>query len=205
MAKTMKKLPLAKRSQLNVLGAVNHNGKIYNQAWNVASKAPVFTKKDTKMGDRKIVRTNRCTSSHAWRVLSSGAAAHVAEVAEKEAGLMRLSPELEARSAPGLFSLSKGYVSFLEAFLVAYAVTIISRATALKDAIKKQKKLSFKAVAIAARSVDEQLWSAHGLSPNVFRAPMPASKKKATVSKEAKKAKETRDGGAELASWVEGA
>ena len=184
-----KKALLVKRSQLNVLSAVHNNQKLFNKTWNVSHRAPIFTKKNKKVQTRKCVRTNRCASSHAWKILSSGAAAHVAEVADAEAGALRLFPELEASAAPGLFQLSKGFTNFLEQFLVAYATAVMSRATALKDSVKKQKKLSFKCLSLAARSVDDQLWASHGFSPAIFRPPAPLVKqpKASKASKESAK------------------
>ena len=189
MGKTKKVVPLVKRSQANVLAASRDNQKLTDKVYNIAHRAPPFTKKDKQVRNSKTIRTNRCVTSHAWKILSSAASANVAAVVENEAAQLRMFPELEAPSAPGLMTFSKGFVNFLEQFLVSYTAAVLSRSIALKDAMNKHKKLSYKAVSVAAKTVDSCIWSSHGISPSVYRAPALMTNKKKT----AKKTKQTTE------------
>lgn len=180
-----------RKSVVNVLNTMSTNRERYNMMWNAAAKATFLTKKqgrDKETGKalpkkyntagNLIVKTNRLSRGHSYKILLSGAVAEAARVAKYEAQTMRIEGATEMPACPALPTMSDGAVLNLEHLLTAIAQTYFSRAVALKDAmplsaleVQKgvQKKVTGKIQDEACLAVNDLIFAPTSLEPGRVR------------------------------------
>lgn len=94
------------------------------KTWNLAPKAPMFTRKSNpkkEKGKRVVTRTNRLIGNHAFKILASGAAQHAARVIAHEASVLRIDVGTESTRCPWMTRFSRGACAMLTGFACAYA------------------------------------------------------------------------------------
>lgn len=194
---------LNKRSILSVLGAHHKNNQTFDAVWNFAKKTPMFCKKPRvmkfknrktgKTEDRKIMSTVRISNSHKYSTLVSMAFARQARSVGIMCDVLRSEQELEDPRAPALPRISPGFKLLLDQTLIAFAQNVVEKAKLLQEGMQKQthhKKLTAKAIGVAARAVDRDILGPAGLATGINFVPKMPSKvsKKGKGKKEAKKA-----------------
>jgi len=194
---------LNKRSILNVLGAHHKNNKTFDNVWNLAPKAPMFCKKPRvvkyknrrtgKTEDRKIASTIRISSSHKYSTLVSAAFARHARSVGIMCDALRSEHDLEDPRAPALPRISPGFKLLLDQTMIAFVQNTIEKAKLLQEGMARQtkhRKITAKAVGVAARAVDRDILGPAGLATGITFVPKMPSKvsKKGKGKKEAKKA-----------------
>jgi hypothetical protein len=186
----MPKYSSSRQSAYNLIKSAKEIKGLMRKTWDNASKCPMFVKKtkDPGIGKKKIVRTNRLISNHAYKVAASGAAAYVQSVLNSDAQSYRLTiPNDEAKRYPSLPSLSKGAINMIEGFLCAYAQEATSNASEIRKALESSQRLNAKLVALGFDAADAAIFGATTLVPRaVYVSPM-----KKRVVKDADK---SRDG-----------
>ena len=188
-----KKTRLNRRSILNIIGTVKRSYAKFDSLWNIAHRAPVFCKKprlvkvrDRKTGkivDRKVMNAIRILSSHKYATFGSNALAQktfqIADLAQRLRTLS--SGTLENARAPALLRVSNSFKSLVDQATVAYIMNVLSRAKCYQEGMKKHKKLTFRCVDIAAKSMDNDLFVTSGLHPHVGILQKPKSAAKSRV------------------------
>ena len=112
-----------------------------NKTWNLAPKAPMFTRKSkTVAGKKKVVRTKRLIGGHAYKICASGAAGWVNAVMQREASAFRTSIQFESKRVPWLPSISKGAIALIEQFLCAYAQQATRHAVSVRVGLGRTNK-----------------------------------------------------------------
>ena len=193
---------LNKRSVLNILSAHHKNNRVFDSVWNLAHKAPIFckkprlvkytNKKTKKTEDRKIMSAIRITSSHKYSTLASASFARHARSVGVMCDALRADHELEDSRAPALPRISPGFKMLLDQAMIAYTQNVISRAKLLQEGMQRQtkhKKITFRAVDVAAKAVDRDILGPAGLATGIDLVPKPSSKisaKKGASKKSAK-------------------
>jgi hypothetical protein len=118
----MPKISAHRQSATAVVKAAKTLKTQCNKTWNLAPKAPMFTRKSkTASGKKKVVRTKRLIGGHAYKICASGAAGWVNSVMQREANAFRTSIRSESKRVPWLPSVGKGAIALIEQFLCAYA------------------------------------------------------------------------------------
>lgn len=194
--KATSKTPALRRSMMNALNTSFQNKKAMERMWFTAPSCPVYLKKIVKKPDaakekgkkRKKYRMNRVLSSHTIKSLSSGAAAHAASMAATQANGLRCDVNVENQKYPLLPSVGKSAAMLFEQAIVAYCQDAFLNAVELKDAIKKHKKVTVKAMQAGVDALNERINDATCMMPTSCiprLAPMPkAAKKKPSTSSE---------------------
>ena len=112
-----------------------------NQTWNLAPKAPMYTRKSkTVAGKKKTVRTNRLIGGHAYKICASGAAGWVNSIMQREANSFRAAIGTESKRVPWLPSISKGAIAIIEQFLCAYAQEATRHAVTVRQGLGRVGK-----------------------------------------------------------------
>lgn len=112
-----------------------------NKTWNLAPKAPMFTRKSkTVAGKKKVVRTKRLIGGHAYKICASGAAGWVNSVMQREASAFRTSIGAESKRVPWLPSVGRGAIALIEQFLCAYAQEATRHAVTVRQGLGRTDK-----------------------------------------------------------------
>lgn len=123
-----------------------------NKTWNLAPKAPMFTRKSkTVAGKKKVVRTKRLIGGHAYNICASGAAGWVNAVMQREANAFRTSIQFESKRVPWLPSISKGAIALIEQFLCAYAQQATRHAVSVRVGLGRKIKATGKWIPMCTR------------------------------------------------------
>lgn len=160
-----------------------------NKTWNVANKAPMYTRvaksKDGKKAGKKIVRTKRLINNHAYKIAASGAAAYVSSVLKREGDIFRVATNPESKRCPWLPSVSKGAIAVLEAFLCAYSQEATRNAVSVRKGIMGSKRLNGKLMKLGYDRADEAIFGASMPAPRSVLITKPDKKiKKGDEKKE---------------------
>jgi hypothetical protein len=136
--------PTAHRlSAMAVINASKTLRKATNQTWNLAPKAPMFTRKSKSVaGKKKVVRTKRLIGGHAYKIVASGAAGYAQAVLKREAAAFRQTIGEESKRVPWLPSIGKGAIAVLEQFLCAYAQEATRHAVSVRVGLGHTDKKS---------------------------------------------------------------
>ena len=197
----MTKLSAHRQSSANVMKAAKMLKNQCNKTWNLAPKAPMFTRKSKSIaGKKKVVRTKRLIGGHAYKICASGAAGWVHAIMQREAHEFRTSIGTESKRAPWLPSISKGAIALIEQFLCAYAQEATRHAVSVRQGLGRMKdgrhvdmftRLNGKLMKIGYDAADAAIF---GSSMPVPRTTVVCKPMKAKVSKKDGKAKEMEDG-----------
>lgn len=123
-----------------------------NKVWNLAPKAPMFTRKSkTASGKKKVVRTKRLIGGHAYKIVASGAAGWVNSVMQREANAFRTSIGTESKRVPWLPSVGKGAIALIEQFLCAYAQEATRHAVSVRQGLGRVDKKTQKHFPLCTR------------------------------------------------------
>lgn len=173
-----------KKSVMNTLGADHDNRKTFDAIWNLAHKAPYLCKKPRiqkfrnketgAVAERKVMPTVRILNAHKHKTLVSAAFAAQTQDIGTMSERLRSTPELEDMRAPALPRISHGFCMLLEQGMVAYTQQVISRAKMLQEGMHKQtkhKKITFRAVDVAAKAVTRDLFAQSGLATHLLVVP----------------------------------
>ena len=132
----MPKLTADRQSAASLLRAAKDIKKATNATWNLAPKAPMFTRKTkTQSGKKKVVRTKRVIGTHAFRIAASGAASYASAVLQRESNALRVPMSDVSKRCPWLPSVTKGAIAVLESFLTAYAQEATRHAVSIKTGL----------------------------------------------------------------------
>jgi len=159
-----------------------------NKTWNLAPKAPMFTRKSKNdKGKKKVVRTKRLIGGHSWKILASGAAAYANAVLQREAAALRVQIGTESKRVPWLPSVSKGAIALCEQFMCAYAQEATRNAVDVRVGLGKVnksgehidyfKRLNGKCMKIGYDQADECVFGASMLAPRTMVICKPEKKK----------------------------
>ena len=177
----MKKPSSYSVSSLNLRADATSQRRAINKLFQAASKkAPMFQKKSSS----GKIYAYHVASSHAFKTLSSLAAATIAEQLEADSNFLRQTPRGELSRAPAMASMPAGSILVLEQVLTAFAQTAFLRAERLRKAARKTEKVSHTNVALAAKCLASEVNAVEGVA--VVRDPpklkyRPAPKKEAKV------------------------
>ena len=171
--------------------------KATNQTWNLAPKAPMFTRKSKSVaGKKKVVRTKRLIGGHAYKIVASGAAGWAQAVLKREAAAFRQTIGEESKRVPWLPSVGKGAIAVLEQFLCAYAQEATRHAVSVRVGLGHTDKngcfkplfarLNAKLMKVGYDQTDEQVFGTTMPAPRTLMVckPVKKSSKKDDKSKE---------------------
>ncbi len=160
--------------------------KATNKVWRLAPKCPMFTRKPkpTAKGEKKVVRTKRLISNHAYKILASGAAAHASAIFQNEAKAYRINIDSESKRAPWLPSVAPGAVAILEQFVCAYAQTATQHAMDIRVGLNSHKRLSGKLMKLGFDQADS----------DIFGSTMPVAKTQIICAPVVKKRAKSKEG-----------
>ena len=164
----MPKMSSSRKSAYNLIRSSKEIKGLTKKTWDQAPRAPMFVKKTKEpgVGKKKITRTNRLISNHAFKVAASGAAAYVQAVLNDEAKAYRVEiSNDEAKRYPSLPTMSKGAVAMIEGFLCAYAQQATSNAVEIRKALGSHQRLNAKLVAYGFKAADAAIFGATTLAP----------------------------------------
>ena len=189
----------SRKALLDVLGGFHNNRERYNWTWNAAAKSSMLTKKAPKGPDGKtikkyntagklIVKTNRLSRPHAYKILLSGASAEAYRIMSAEAATLRRKVDPESAYCPAFPTISDGALLSLEHFCVALCQTYFGRAVSLKNSNKTTQKVTGKMQEMACAAVNEKIFTASSLGPGLVRMAAPP-KPKSNSEREAVKAR----------------
>lgn len=163
--------------------------KAANNTWRLAPKTPMFTRKSKTTGDKKkVVRTKRLISNHAFKIHASGGAAYANAVFQAEAKAYRLDIGRESKRVPWLPSVSPGAIALLEQFLCAYAQTATQNAADIRVGLQSHKRLSGKLMKLGFDQADSAIFGSSMPAPRATLICRP-------VKKKVKGKRETKEGG----------
>jgi len=156
-----------------------------NKTWNIANKAPMYTRiskpKDGSKGaktGKKVVRTKRLINNHAYKIAASGAAAYTSSVLKREGDTFRVSTTPESKRCPWLPSINKGAISVLEAFLCAYAQEATRNAVSIRKGLIGSKRLNGKLMKIGYERADAAIFGGSMPAPRTVIIAKPEKKSK---------------------------
>ena len=150
------------------------------KTWNLAPKAPMFTRKSNpaKPGKREVTRTNRLIGSHAFKIIASGAAQHAARVIAHEANALRVDVGTESSRCPWLTRFSRGACSMMTGFACAYAQEALRNSENIRKGLGSwktkpdgskvfvgQKRLNGKLMKMGYDAADESIFYSCTLVP----------------------------------------
>lgn len=159
----------------------------HNKLWNVAAKAPMYTKvfeKVTQDGKKKIKkvvrRTARLIGGHAYGVAAAGAAQAVSR--QQQIDCSNLGIEFLRTNDKGTpvcqAQLTSSFKFMVEQFMCAYVQECVHTATTSMRAVGKHTRLNRSIMKLACNEVNEQLFCASGIAPrNVYVVPLLKKKK----------------------------
>ena len=173
-----------------------------NKTWNLAPKAPMFTRKSkTVAGKKKVVRTKRLIGGHAYKICASGAAGWVNSIMQREAGAFRTTIGAESKRVPWLPSIGKGAIALIEQFLCAYAQEATRHAVSVRQGLGRVDKASGKHIDLCTRLNGKLMKLGYDTADAaVFGSAMPVPramvvcKPDKKVAKKGGKGKEAEDG-----------
>lgn len=154
--------------------------KAANKTWRLAPKAPMFTRKSGKTvaGKKKVVRTKRLISNHAFKIHASGGAAYANAVFQSEAAAYRLNVGRESKRVPWLPSVSPGAIAILEQFLCAYAQTATQNAMDVRVGLGSHKRLNGKLMKLGFDEADAVIFGSSMPAPRATLICAPVPKKR---------------------------
>jgi hypothetical protein len=148
----MPKISAHRQSATAVVKAAKTLKTQCNKTWNLAPKAPMFTRKSkTASGKKKVVRTKRLIGGHAYKICASGAAGWVNSVMQREANAFRTSIRSESKRVPWLPSVGKGAIALIEQFLCAYAQEATRHAVSVRQGLGRVDKKTGKHLPMCTR------------------------------------------------------
>ena len=197
--------PTAHRlSAMAVINASKTLRKATNQTWNLAPKAPMFTRKSKSVaGKKKVVRTKRLIGGHAYKIVASGAAGWAQAVLKREAAAFRQNIGEESKRVPWLPSVGKGAIAVLEQFLCAYAQEATRHAVSVRVGLGHMDKKSGEFKPLFTRLNGKLMKMGYDQADaQVFGTTMPAPRtlmvckplKKVVAKKGESKSKDAEDG-----------
>lgn len=171
--------------------------KAVNTTWRLAPKAPMFTRKSGKTvaGKKKVVRTKRLISGHAFKIHASGGAAYANAVFQSEAAAYRLNVGRESKRVPWLPSVSPGAAAILEQFLCAYAQTATQNAMNIRLGLGSHKRLNGKLMKLGFDEADAVIFGSSMPVPRATLVCTPLPKKRSNGKKDGENGRS--EGGAE--------
>lgn len=171
--------------------------KAANSTWRLAPKTPMFTRKSSKTvaGKKKVVRTKRLISNHAFKIHASGGAAYANAVIQAEAKAYRLDVGRESKRVPWLPSVAPGAIAILEQFLCAYAQTATQNAMDIRVGLNSHKRLNGKLMKLGYDQADATIFGSSMPAPRTTLICAPVAKKRSKAKEgEAKEGEEEEDG-----------
>ena len=191
----MTKLGAIEQSPWSILQNSKAARKAYDNAWNIAGRAPIFckiTKRTTKDGkSKKFYRKKACINKHPYLIAASGAAAKAASIVANECNMLREEVHEESARAPWLPQVSAGAKLVLEQFLCAISQEATRNAHVVREGSGTTKRINAKHMQLGWDVVIENVFANATLVPKrVFINP-PVSKK--AKKKEGGKTKDVED------------
>ena len=193
------KLSADRQSSASLARAAKEIKKATNATWNLAPKAPMFTRKTVQpqtdangKKKKKIVRTKRVIGTHAFRIAASGAAGYVSAVLQREAKALRVPMTDESKRCPWLPSVTKGAIAVLECYLVAYAQEATRHAVSIKTGLGSAnaplfKRLNGKLMQLGYDAADAAIFGSCQPAPSVVSVcKVPKESKKGATPHEKK-------------------
>jgi hypothetical protein len=193
---------IVRASQSAAIDSSRASRRAYDRVWSLAARAPVFcrvSKKKTPEGKtRRVFRTKRLVSAHAYNVAASGAALHAARVVQGECATLRLDAASESARAPWLPTVSSGARLVLEQFLAALAQEAAYKAHAVREGAGSAKRLNGSHMRIAWDAVFESVFcGASALPRSVAALPLVQKPRPAAAGKKGAGKSHEQDGDAE--------
>jgi len=212
VSKVRRDVDLSRRSAFFVIESAHRNAKTFDKLWRIARNAPFLQKRIVKKNadgsSRRVMRPNRLVSSHAFKILASGAALNVANTLKQDADTLRIpigTPDNpgELRSAAWLPGIGAPTTHLFEQFLAAYVQQSVMKAVDIKNSFGKHHKITKKCMQLAMQATNESIFGTGMASGPVIQdtnkaAAPPASKE--SKKSEASKNKAAVDDGAAEAS-----
>lgn len=146
-----------------------------NKTWNLAPKAPMFTRKTkTTAGKKKLVRTKRLINGHAYKICASGAAGYVNAVMQRESNAFRTTIGTESKRTPWLPTISKGAIALIEQFLCAYAQEGTRNAVSIRQGLGRKNQADERVDLFKRLNGKLMKFGFDTADASIFRSAMPA-------------------------------
>ena len=191
--KRIKEAEAAQSVKLQTLKSARIIRAATNQTWNLANKAPMYTRKTigkakTTAKGNKVVRTKRLINGHAYKIAASGAAAYATAVMKREGESFRVPVNNESKRCPWQVSITKGAIAVLEGFLCAYTQEATRHAVSIKTGLGTHQRLNGKLMKLGYELADANVFgSATPCARNLIVCKPP---KKASGKEKGKKTEE---------------